>query len=235
MMIAQAIVTLSQHDLLTEDECADIARRVVRLRPHWTRRSDGGFYSLGAAAYLDSPRQVDAYPQAARRTNGLLLRAFSDLYRNISGFLEALLGEDVKLDETRAAPGFHIFEFHGADRGRDDPAPRAHFDLQWQYAYPGQTPTGTLSFTLLIEAPSGGAAMAVWNMRYEDTQFGGNSRDYATRHNPQRVDYAPGRLVIHDGLILHAIGAARTGRLTGQRITLQGHGVRFDKGWRLYW
>jgi hypothetical protein len=234
-MIAQDIVSLSQHDLLTEDECADIAERVVGLRPHWTRRSDGGFYSLGAAAYLDSPRRADAYPRAATRTNGLFLRVFGDLYQSISGFLEALLDEDVELDATRAAPGFHIFEFHGGDRGPDDPAPRAHFDLQWQYAYPGHTPTGTLSFTLLIEAPSGGAAMAVWNMRYEDTLFGANGRDHATRHSPQRVDYAPGRMVIHDGLILHAIGAAGAGRLTGRWITLQGHGIRFDKGWRLYW
>jgi hypothetical protein len=233
-VIAQDVVPLSQHDLLTKPECDEIAGRVIRLRPEWTRRSDRGFYSLGAASYLDSPARDEIYVRTARRTNAVLLRAFGDLYRSVAGFLEALLGEDVELDPARAVPGFHIFEYQGVDRGRDDPAPRAHFDLQWQYAYPGRPPTGTLSFTLLIEAPSGGAAMAVWNMRYADT-LAANGRDYAMRHKPQSVSYAPGRLVIHDGLILHAIGAAGSGCLTGRRITLQGHGVRFDRRWRLYW
>jgi hypothetical protein len=234
-MIAQDTVPLSQHDLLTADECADIARRVINLRSHWRRRSNAGFYSLGAASYLDSPGQTDAYLCAAQRTNPLLLRAFPDLYRRVARFLEALLDKDVQLDADRAVPGFHIFVLDGADRGHDDAAPRAHFDLQWQHAYPGQTPTGTLSFTLLIEEPSGGAAMAIWNMHYQDALFGANGRDHAMRRRPQRVAYSPGRLVVHDGLMLHAIGAVGARCASGRRITLQGHGVRFDKGWRLYW
>jgi hypothetical protein len=42
-------------------------------------------------------------------------------------------------------------------------------------------------------------------------------------------------MVLHDGLMLHAIGAAPAARATGHRITLQGHGVRFGGQWRLYW
>jgi hypothetical protein len=42
-------------------------------------------------------------------------------------------------------------------------------------------------------------------------------------------------MVIHDGLILHAIGAAGDTCPIGRRITLQGHGIRFEKGSRLYW
>jgi hypothetical protein len=83
-----------------------------------TRRSDRGFYSLGAASYLDSPTQDDIYVRTARWTDAVLLRAFSDLYRSVSGFLEALLGEDVELEADRAVPGFHIFEYRGVDRGR---------------------------------------------------------------------------------------------------------------------
>jgi hypothetical protein len=233
-MIARETVPLSQHDLLTEDECAVIAKRVVELRPQWTQRSPG-FYSLGAASYIDAASRADGYLGAAQRINAVLLQSFSGLYDDLAGFLEALLEESVRLDTSRAAPGFHVFEYNGANRGHDDEAPRAHFDLQWKNAYPDKTPTGTLSFTLLIEAPSGGSSMAVWNLRYQDALLGVTSRDHAMHHRPQHVAYAPGRLVIHDGLILHAIGAAGMRNPLGRRITLQGHGIRLDRNWLLYW
>jgi hypothetical protein len=76
------------------------------------------FYSLGAASYLDAPAQDDICVRAARWTDAVLLRAFRDVYRSVSGFLEALFGEDVELDADRAVPGFHIFEYRGVDRGR---------------------------------------------------------------------------------------------------------------------
>jgi hypothetical protein len=34
---------------------------------------------------------------------------------------------------------------------------------------------------------------------------------------------------------LHAIGKSTVKAPTGLRITLQGHGVRLDDGWLLYW
>jgi hypothetical protein len=233
-MIAPETVPLSQHDLLTETECASLAKRVVELRSHWTQRSPG-FYSLGAASYIDAVGPVGGYVAAAKRINAILLRSFSSLYRDLTDFLEELLDEPVRPDGARAAPGFHVFEYNGANRGHDDETPRAHFDLQWRSAYPDLTPTGTLSFTLLIEAPSGGASMAVWDLRYQDALNGVTFRDYATRHKPQRVDYAPGRLVMHDGLVLHAIGAAGINNPSGRRITLQGHGIRLDRSWLIYW
>jgi hypothetical protein len=231
-MIAQETVPLSQHDLLTEGDCAGIAKRVIALRPHWTQRSPG-FFTLGAASYMDAGGSAEKYLAGANRVNAILLRSFSGLYRDLTDFLEALLDEPVRLDGGRAAPGFHVFEYNGATRARDDEAPRAHFDLQWRNAYPDRTPTGTLSFTLLIEAPSGGASMAVWNLRYQDAFEEG--REHAKRYEPQHVDYAPGRLVMHDGLVLHAIGAAGINNPSGRRITLQGHGIRFERNWLLYW
>ena len=234
-MIAQQSVPLSQHDLLDADECASVARQVEALRPHWQRRSQGSFFSLGTAAYLDAPGRQEAYLDSARRTNPVLLEAFPDLQHRVAHFLAELLAEKVVIDTERAVPGFHIFLLDGSERGRDEPARRAHFDLQWRDAYPGPEPTGTLSFTLPIEAPSGGASMAVWNMHYHDALLGAGSAEHALSHRPRQIDYTPGRLVIHDGLILHAIGAAGEARPRGRRITLQGHAVRIDQGWRLYW
>jgi hypothetical protein len=88
-----------------------------------------------------------------------------------------------------------------------------------------------LSFTLLIEAPSGGASMAVWDLRYQNALNGVTFRDYATRQKPQRIDYAPSRLVVRDGLVLHANGAAGINNPSGRRITLQG----LDRNWLINW
>jgi hypothetical protein len=198
---------LSQHELIGAAECDAIARRVQRLARYWTRRSAAGFYSLGAASYMDAVRGPAPYLAAAQTTNKVLLEAFGRLYDRLAAFFRELLDEEVSLDLERAVPGFHVFVLRGEDRRNDNPAQRAHFDLQWQLAYPGARPEGTLSFTLPIATPNGGAGLA----------------------------YVPGRMVLHDGLMLHAIGAAPAARATGHRITLQGHGVRLDGRWRLYW
>jgi hypothetical protein len=227
---------LSQHDMLTGAECVGIAARVRKLERHWTRRSAGGFYSLGAASYLDATQGTEAYLAAAQVTNPVLLESFGDVYDRVLAFFRTLLDEAVSLDLRRAVPGFHVFVLRGEDRGEDSPAPRAHFDLQWQHAFPGTHPTGTLSFTLAIEAPSGGSGMAVWPLRYADPAcLDSDIRAQALRQPPLVVRYEPGRLVLHDGLVLHAIGAVGARRAAGYRITLQGHGVRLGREWHLYW
>lgn len=227
---------LSQHELMGAAECAAVADQVRRLNSHWTPRSTGGFYSLGAASYLDAVTDHARYLAAAQATNALLLASFAGLYDRVTAFLRELLDEEVALDRERAVPGFHVFVLTGRDRGNDNPARRAHFDLQWRLAYPGAQPDGTLSFTLVIATPSGGAGMALWPLRWE--QASRSSRDAWERtleESPQVVPYAPGRLVLHDGLVLHAIGSAQAARASGYRITLQGHGVRMGGRWRLYW
>ena len=235
-MIPAEKAPLSQHDLLTAAECASIARRVRALRSRWTQRSSGGFFSLGAASYLDAAVDTATYLTAARASNPVLRERFGDVLQSMLAFFRDLLDEDVTLDEERAIPGFHVFVLRGEDRGDDDPAPRAHFDLQWQLAYPGARPDSTLSFTLAIETPIGGAGMAIWPLRFDDpTCFDMDVRLEALRRPPQVVSYAPGRLVLHDGLVLHAIGPVGTPRPTGMRITMQGHGVRLGGSWRLYW
>jgi hypothetical protein len=227
---------LSQHELITAAECYAIARRVQRLGGYWTRRSAPGFYSLGAASYMDAVSGPAAYLAAAQTTNNVLLQAFEGLYDRLAAFFRELMDEEVSLDLKRAVPGFHVFVLRGEDRRNDNPAQRAHFDLQWQLAYPGARPEGTLSFTLPIATPIGGAGMALWPLRRGPRdQSPGDPRSRALERAPHIVPYVPGRIVVHDGLMLHAIGAAPAARATGCRITLQGHGVRLGGRWRLYW
>jgi len=227
---------LSQHDVLDPDDCAEICARVIALKGHWTERAPGSFYTLGAASYLDALDKHDAYLAAARMTNPLLQENFEAALEEVREFFEEFLGDAVFYDPHYALPGFHIFILRGGDRSADDVAPRAHFDMQWMHAIPGHEPQGTLSFTLPIEQPSGGACMAVWPARYKDAvRLGFAARDYASRHPWQRVMYERGRIVIHDGYVLHAIGPASDPAPRGYRITLQGHGLRMPTGWMLYW
>lgn len=235
-MTLQDVTAVSQHGLMTATDCQDLVRRVLALEEYWTPRSQSGFYSLGAASYLDARDNHALYLATARRTNGLLASRFADLYARLIGFFEDFLGEPVEIDATHAAPGFHVFVLQARSGGGDNAALRAHFDLQWMLAYPGMVPDATLSFTLLIAEPGAGASLAVWNLRYQDPQSHvRSSQDYAAAHPPQTVAYAPGMLVLHDGLILHAIGRLTAGARRGHRITLQGHGVRFGQRWLLYW
>ncbi len=227
---------LSQHDLLDLDECAEICARVIALRSFWTERSPGSFCTLGAAAYLDATDKHDAYLASARVTNPILQENFDDTLELVREFLEELLGDPVFYDPRYALPGFHVFITRGNPRGDDDVTLRAHFDMQWMHAIPGQEPQATLSFTLSIEQPSGGACLAVWPARYKDAvRLGFAGRDFAAGHLWQRVTYERGRIVLHDGSVLHAIGPAADPAPRGYRITLQGHGVRMPNGWMLYW
>lgn len=227
---------LSQHDVFDTDDCAEICARVIALKSWWTERSSSTFYTLGAASYLDAPGKHDAYLAAAGATNPVLQANFDATLEQVRQFFEEFLGEPVFYDPHFALPGFHVFILSGGDRSNDDLARRAHFDMQWLQAIPGHVPRGTLSFTLPIELPSGGACLAIWPARYKDAlRLGFAARDYAANHPWQRVAYERGRIVIHDGYILHAIGPASAPTPRGYRITLQGHGVRMPTGWMLYW
>jgi hypothetical protein len=228
---------LSQHDILNSHECEKARNQVIALRDCWTQRSDGGgFFTLGAAAYLDAPNRRASYLEAARASNPELCRSFDWLHERVRQFFEDFFGEPVFFDLQYAVPGFHIFVFRGCDQSNDDVAARAHFDLQWMHAMPGHVPAETLSFTLPIEEPSGGATMAIWRYRYEGAvKLRFPAPQYASSHPPQTVTYSRGRIVVHDGLILHAIGRSSAAAPAGLRITMQGHGVKLARGWLLYW
>jgi hypothetical protein len=227
---------VTQHRLLDSDECDTVRDQLMTLRDYWSPRWGGGAFTLGAAAYIDAVPQHAVYLEAAKAINPVLCRFFGGLLERVRRFFEESLGDAAFFDPRYATPGFHIFVLDGGDQSRDDPAARAHFDLQWMRAIPGQIPSETLSFTLLIEAPSGGASMATWNARYADIgRLGCTPVEYAFNHAPHIITYARGLIVVHDGLTLHAIGCSTMAAPEGYRITLQGHGVRLPRGWLLYW
>jgi hypothetical protein len=227
---------ISLHEVLRREECENLRNQVLALREHWTQRGEGSpFFTLGAAAYLDATGQREAYLRAAREVNPLLRENFDWLYERVRSGFEDLFGQPVVYDAECPLPGFHIFCYQGADQSNDRPSARAHFDLQWMHAMPGQRPEKSLSFTLPVEEPSGGSSLAIWPVRCDTARPEFDARAYAAGHSPQTLQYSRGQMVVHDGLLLHAIGCAGVARPEGYRITFQGHGVRFSGRWKLYW
>lgn len=137
-------------------------------------------------------------------------------------------------------PGFHIFEIDGDEWANNGLPELAHFDLQFHYLGTELTLEATLSFTLPLELPSGGAGFAVWELDEADATRRNLSAAVFGADNPyDLVAYQTGRMVLHDGLCLHALvhaivhpGAPPP---SGRRITLQGHGVRRAGRWTIYW
>jgi hypothetical protein len=227
---------MDSRDFLDAAECAETLRRVNRLRDHWTMRGGYSFCTLGAAAYLDAAEARDIYLAAAAETNPILSDYFDDIYCSLRAFLQDALDQPVVYDGRLALPGFHIFQFDGSELTDDRLAERAHFDLQFLLAVPQWTPEATLSFTLPLGLPSGGGSLAVWPVRHEEILgYDLPARDIAAQSRCEIVDYEIGRMVLHDGFLLHAIGAPADSVPYGQRITLQGHGVRHEGRWTIYW
>jgi hypothetical protein len=241
---------LVTRDFLDSTESDETARRVNSLRDRWTRRSDG-FFTLGAVSFLDATGSPDSYLAAAAQANSLLSTAFDDLYGSLLGFMAHVLDEPVGYGEDLALPGFQVFEFdgqplgsrrlqdfQGLDLGEDSAAKRAHFDVQFLLAAPGLTPEATVSFTLPLQQPSGGAGLAFWSLDCAEAVQRNMSEadlvEFATRNAYERVGYQTGRMILHDGLLLHAAMGGGTAP-KGQRITLQGHGIRRAGHWTLFW
>jgi hypothetical protein len=229
-------IAISQHEVLRSQECETARDQVLALREHWTQRSEvRNFFTLGAAAYLDAPSRREAYLRAAQVLNPLLCGSFGWLYERVRCGFEEVLGQPVSYDDECAMPGFHIFLYQGEDQSQDKPSTRAHFDLQWLHAMPGCQPEETLSFTLLIEEPSGGSSLEVWPAHRNAVRADFNALQYASTNPSQTLLYSRGHMVVHDGLLLHAIGRASIAAPKGHRITFQGHGAKGSRGWKLYW
>lgn len=227
---------ISQHEVLRLHECEVVRDQVLALKEHWTSRSTGrGFFTLGIASYLDAVECHDAYFKETRERNPILWAHFDWLYERIRTGFEDLLGQPVFYHKECALPGFHIFRYEGADLTNDRASSRAHFDMQWIHAMPGCRPGETLSFTLSIEEPPNGSSLEIWPMHCNAIQPGFDALKYAASCPSQMLRYTRGLMVVHEGLLLHAIGRASIATPQGYRITFQGHGAEVSGNWKLYW
>jgi len=236
--------------VLDADQCSAIDTVVHDLHAHWVRRDAAAFHTLGAALYLDRPREEtlerfgvprppeDQYRALSTATNALLERHFTALYDALARALGSLLDAEVRYAAGRALPGFHIFQ-HAAIYARQT-AHVPHFDRQYEcIEWPGadQIDFNTaISVTLPIRLPAQGGGLRVWDLNLFEVQATtpDRARERAAKAQSCTHAYSPGELVCHRGHLLHQI-VPWVSQPDDERITLQGHGLYFDGAWQLYW
>ena len=224
-------------DVLGASECGDVAERMMQLSESWIQRAPVDFYTLGAASYLDGAWDQGCYQERRKHGNQLLAQSFPRLYETLLSVLTGLIGQ-AQFHPDLALPGFHVF----AAKPDQDILPGTsafaaaggsiHQDLQYTlhtslWRTYGKVDWGSpLSFTLPIELPEAGGGLNVWP--------GVQLTDRRSDELPERIAYRPGSLYWFFKPLLHQIAPLQGVTMNDRRITLQGHGLRCDGVWILY-
>jgi hypothetical protein len=239
---------ISYLEVLDESEAVAVSEKVLTLRQHFSDRGSvpGCFFTLGAAAYLDASKaSLDAYDRRREEKNPILSAHFAPLYASLKSALENALQAEAYFDPALALPGFHLW-FHPGIFVK--PNASVHFDLQHRYVQWPERPLAdfaeVLSFTLPLRLPHAGGGLNTWDISYEDylsvSAAGHAAGDIRELPRYARIPmvyfpYTVGSLVLQRGRQLHQIAPVERVEPTDQRITLQGHGVRCNDRWLLYW
>lgn len=231
--------------VLSQDQCQQVLQDVYELKSVWlpmlSNKIHGlPFYTLGAASYLAFSNgyavPVDYYDMA-KKINPQLRNKFDWLYSLLQKILEDVLKENVHYNEAIARPGFHIFQAHPACT---QPIASIHCDRQFENINFGSDEIDTeqpISFTLSIELPACGAGLLLYDQHYTellhksqkqlDEMYAGSTKTYHA--------YRKGDLVIHSGYRVHQIAPAKSIQPNDQRVTLQGHAIKVNSKWIVYW
>jgi hypothetical protein len=132
--------------------------------------------------------------------------------------------------EQCALPGFHVFDCNTLF---SYPVASVHKDMQFLRTGIDNISDDTLSFTLALEVPEGGAGLYTFDSA-EANLLVPRPLIYNLA-NKTYIEYKTGWMVTHGGQTYHMIAPSKQG--TGHRITLQGHGVyqTTTDTWFLYW
>lgn len=232
---------LSEHDFLTPEECSRISNLIHGLKEHWVNRSGGflPFYTLGAVSYLDTSKESqDDYLRSAERLNPILKAHFPLLYERLLETLSAILNMPVSYADGLSLPGFHIFL---ANKAFEHPIASTHFDLQFKSLnwtqYEHVDFDHPISFTAAIALPSTGAGLNYWEISHEEVKELSKAELEKVKETKEKLyfPYQLGKLILHQGLLLHQIAPSNKIKPEDQRITLQGHGLLCDGIMRIYW
>ena len=215
--------------VLTQEFCQSYSDKLFALRPFWRpRHALVPFYTVGLAAYLDAyylaPTATDTgvittsdYLDSdnLQANNQWLAQQFTELYARLCTLLSAHLKAPVQLTDTAAYPGFHIYLAHPVFA---HPVAQIHQDRQYRQAYPNTNfaPQELFSFTLGLRIPKG-SGLDIWPTDNQPPEF---------------ISYTEGDMVIHNGCLTHQAVINST---EVPRITLQGHAVKRQDRFEIYW
>lgn len=225
---------LSPIPLLSLEKNQEVLAKIDQLRPFWTKRQNN-FYTLGTALYLDKSSDSPFYDNSVEANNFFLRIHFAPLYDLLLENLKKELNAKAVYEPSLSLPGFHIFL---SDPEFVTKGGRIHFDLQFFQTnwtrYQKIDLSNPLSFTLALALPRLGGGLFYWDKKYEpDSKI---SPEEAIRDLPRHyVEYEVGKMVLHNGLLIHQIAPAKEYLEGDRRITLQGHALFCDGMWRVYW
>lgn len=230
---------ISELDFLTREEATNTLEKVRALKARWIDRSHGfyPFYTLGANLYIDSSEDDESqYRRMAEEHNPILKENFQNLYDKLFALLQEAYKVPVTFVEGFAQPGFHIFL---ASKVFYEKGGSTHFDMQYQkikWPYANVDYDTPISFTVPISLPKAGAGLEYWDITQDMVQkMSGAEFNKARAVPPHYFGYSLGKMVLHQGLILHQIAPTKEIHPGDARITLQGHGLLCDGALRLYW
>lgn len=231
---------LTLNECLSEEESKKVLDIVHSLENQWEPRmgKEVPFYTLGAATYFDAAEHGKAfYKKKAEKTNPLLLENFSFLYNRLQEVLEKITGKKVLYEKQLALPGFHIFQYYELFK---KPLASIHFDLQFlhfDWNYKKVDYDHPLSFTLPISLPRCGGGLNYWELYYNDCKELPDWEMEKLKKNTkmQYLPYQVGKILVHEGFLLHQIAPTKEMQPNDERITLQGHGLICDDILRVYW
>ena len=228
--------------VFSEKQSLEVARKLENLRSFWLKRGLG-FYTFGIATYLDimcSKKPIDDYYNRISYYNNLISEHFEAELEEVKRIISEYFKISSRFEPKVAFPGFHIFENEGLTLVD---LPSQHFDLQHRYLqWPfGPVSDDVISFTLPIKIPKNGAALDFWSFdesdwkRLEKMGRKVDIKKIGQLKPLQRHEYRVGVMTIQLKPILHRIAAISRRFAEDQRITLQGHAVKNNNEWVLYW
>ena len=248
---------ITSRPLLSEEECGRVRTGIDTLRKEWIQRHPSSpFFTLGTTNYFDiTYNPLLPYYRMAARLNPILRGEFGWLYDKLRIHLEERLSAPVEFRDGLALPGFHIFLHDQTFQNPQDMTHRewffskgkkevvgnaihcdtAHLVVNWEgYQQDNEKP---ISITLPIEMPTSGTGLNHWDFGQEATAHldPKDQREYILAQPKQFFPYVNGEVVIHDGLRYHQMAAMREMQPGEARITLQGHGVKCNGTWQLFW
>ena len=249
----------------TKEDCNKIETSVDNLDKLWINRSctrrfsyenqmrisRAPFWTLGAVSYLDHVKDPEQYEKHRNYVNPVMYKKFNWIYEIICERLQSDLKEPVVIDGFLSHPGFHIFSGKTGDLIEQEylelfqeSLGSVHVDVQYEEhieywkTFKRVDFNNTLSFTIPIKLPSGGGGLYTWEDKVNPYSF-----NYTTNKN--KLDelespsipnlYTEGEMIYFIGHLLHQMMPGVKVQPDDRRITVQGHGVKCDGTWRLYW
>lgn len=204
-----------------------LAIKIKQLKPLWISQSLGGvMYTLGKASYLNGKKSQDIY----NYNNLFLMNHFKFLYVDLLNFLKKYFKTpNVKYKTDAFLPGFHIFP---STPFIQYPVTSFHVDRQYNNTcwdnYTNCDFENTITFTIPIESPQSGGGIYFFEATKKDSFF------KALISNKMKHEYKIGEIVLHTGNNWHLITPSKINK-NEHRITLQGHAIKCNDTWYIYW